>query len=656
MDSGHHLKFLSADVDLGSALNIDYDPLLVIVSYLVAAFGSYAALTIGEHLRIGSGGRFPRLWLTVGAIAMGLGVWAMHFIGMLAARTALPVTYDTLVTGLSIVPAAVAGCVCLAVLGRNDAGPRRIVLAGITMGAGIGVMHYVGMAAMRMNADMRYDLDRFLLSVAIAVVLATAALYLAFLARRMRNVRTWVVLVMSAMVMGLAITAMHYTGMWAVYYFPLGSAAELSGIDTTTLAVSVMIASVSIISLTIVTLAVSRRFELARTEAQLNQLQQRMKLDAVGQLTGGVAHEFNNLLTIILGNLHFLEENLQKDRTLNAFVQDALAAGHRGAELIKRLLSFSQRQLLTPRIMDINKVLTDPGMPLGDAINAGISLTIRPAGELWLTEIDRNQLESALFNLIINSSEAMPNGGTLTIETSNAVLAEDYAAENPGVTPGEYVLLSVRDSGSGISRDVLSRVFEPFFSTKEVGKGAGLGLSMVYGFVMQSKGHINIYSEEAQGTSVHIYLPRSGAAGQQAIVSSATGTQTQKRRDRILLVEDDAGVRQAGSRILQGLGYQVFEAENGASALAILETHADIDLLFSDVVLPGGMSGPELARHARKHNRRLKVLFTSGYSDTVVFNAGAMQDGETVLDKPYRIEELANTVREILDQPQYSPA
>lgn len=389
--------------------------------------------------------------------------------------------------------------------------------------------------------------------------------------------------------------------------------------------------------------------ERKNTEAQLRQSQ---KMEAVGQLTGGIAHDFNNMLTVVIGNLQLLEQVSKNDEAINRPTQAAMDASLRAAELTKRLLAFSKQQLLTPRNMKINDLVAGIEPLLHRTITEHVSLKIKLADDLWLARIDPSQLENALINLAINARDAMhaTSHGRLTIETMNTVLGDTYAAQQTDVTPGEYVMVAVSDNGEGIPEDVLPDVFDPFYSTKEIGKGSGLGLSMVYGFVKQSKGHIKLYSEEGHGTTVKIYIPRSKATHEDSIEQTVRTEAVPGGDETILLVEDDEAVRDVAIRLLTSLGYRVLHAECGSEALTLLDEHEDIDLLFTDIVMPGGMTGVELGQRATAKNQSLKVLYTSGYTDTTVFNNGLLERSEDVLNKPYRKESLAQSVRDVLDK------
>jgi PAS domain S-box-containing protein len=378
------------------------------------------------------------------------------------------------------------------------------------------------------------------------------------------------------------------------------------------------------------------------------QLLRAQKMEAIGQLTGGIAHDFNNLLTVILGNLELLEEGLPRDEKLQEWASLATRAASRGAELTRRLLAFSRQQVLEPANVDLNAIVKSLAGMITRTFGEPIEVRTTLALDLWLARIDPAQLESALLNLCVNARDAMPGGGRLTIETTNAVLDASYAQRYADVAPGEYVLLAVSDTGTGMPPEVVERVFEPFFTTKEEGKGTGLGLSMVYGFVKQSGGHINIYSEIGRGTSVKVYFPRlhdeNARVGTTKVATTAPrGTET------ILVVEDERDVRETAVMMLESLGYKVLVAENGPAALKILEGPATVDLLFTDMVMTGGMTGLELAAKAQSRRPGLKVLYTSGYAESAVRDhEQALRDAEWVA-KPYVRQRLAERVRKVLD-------
>ncbi len=378
-----------------------------------------------------------------------------------------------------------------------------------------------------------------------------------------------------------------------------------------------------------------------------NRLRQSQKLEAVGQLTGGVAHDFNNLLTVILGNGELLASQLADRPRLRALADMTVTAAERGAELTTRLLAFARKQPLVPRVTDVSTLIHGMDAMLRRTLPESIDIRIFRAADLWQAEIDASQLEAALLNLALNARDAMPDGGHLTIELANAVLDKDYVTREPELAPGRYVLITVTDTGGGMAPDVLERVFEPFFTTKEIGKGSGLGLSMVYGFVKQSRGHIRVYSEPGEGTCVKLYLPRSDDADTQPGADDGAG-QIVGGPEFILVVEDDPMVREHLVASLIGLGYRVEAAETGPQALEILRDRPGLDLLFTDIVLPGGMNGRELADAARALRPGLKVLFTSGYSENAIVHHGRLDPGVELLSKPYRRDQLATKVRKVL--------
>jgi PAS domain S-box-containing protein len=384
-----------------------------------------------------------------------------------------------------------------------------------------------------------------------------------------------------------------------------------------------------------------------RTEA----LRQAQKMEAVGQLTGGIAHDFNNLLQIIVGNLETLTRNLPEDQgRMRRAASQAMIGAQRAASLTQRLLAFARRQPLDPKPIDVNGLIRGMSEMLRRSLGETIEVETVLGGGVWQTEADANELESALLNLGVNARDAMSSGGKLTIETSNSHLDEVYALRHAEVAPGQYVLIAVTDTGVGMDSDTISHVFEPFFTTKAEGKGTGLGLSQVYGFVKQSHGHVKLYSEPGEGTTVKIYLPRligRGVAadedGKQPIPEAVSG-------ELILVVEDDPDVRAYSAGALRELGYRVLEAVDGASALALLNAQP-VDLIFTDVVLPGGMSGADIAAQARVQQPGVKILFTSGYTRNAIVHQGRLDRGVQLVTKPFTFETLAAKVRDVLDGP-----
>lgn len=910
------LHFLDAVVDYGPAYVVHYNAGLDIISYLIAAIASSAAMIMGDYVRCSPHGHLRSLWLLAGTVVMGTGIWAMHLTGMLAAEFPVPVAYDAMFIVASAVPALLAGFVCLAVISRDEFGAWNVIFGGVAVALGSAATHYLCIAALQVSADVRHDQVILVLSIVVAVVLAMSAMYVFGRATKSRVTTRTGSLLVSGAIMGLGVTIMHIEAVQAVYFFPVEAvSAAVLGSQPMQTAAFVTVVTISVLGLGVPAAVLATRLkaeasllqahddledrvrrrtaqlersrvrlleaqriakvgswelELAtneiswsvetyrllgedpgtfkvtyesfiekvhpddrtivgelrdvargsrgpinaehrvvlpdgrtrnvRTRVELErdaagrpvrlvgtsvdvterveadkllreseakyrmiadaaqegicvedvdskityvnrrmaemlgytreellgrfihevlgedsrkevdsrmskrrtgasdhydvpmrhkdgsqvwvsvaatpvtddkgqfagslamvsditsrrkleeELRQAQRMEAVGQLTGGIAHDFNNLLTVIIGNLQLLEEEVKEYDAAAGPIADALNAGHRGADLTKRLLAFSRRQLLSPKVTAVNRLVIDIEPLLRRALGAHVTLTTVNTDDLWLIEVDPSQLENAVVNLCINARDAMPEGGGLTIKTSNSILDDSYVAKNPEVIAGEYVLLTVNDNGTGMKEEVMQHIFEPFFTTKEAGKGSGLGLSMVYGFVKQSNGHIDIESEEGRGTTVRIYLPRSHATTELTGATSTSRVGIPNGDETILAVEDDVAVRKIAVEFLTALGYRVLEAGTGEEALAVLGDHEDIDLVFSDIVMPGGMTGIELARHVHRHYPKLKVLLTSGYADTAAFDEEYLQRGGEVLKKPYQKAGLARTVRDILDQ------
>jgi signal transduction histidine kinase/CheY-like chemotaxis protein len=388
--------------------------------------------------------------------------------------------------------------------------------------------------------------------------------------------------------------------------------------------------------------------EIDRRSKAEESLRQSQRLDAIGHLTGGVAHDFNNLLTIIIGNLEALQRQMAgAEAQLVRRLERAMHGATRAAMLTKRLLAFSRQQPLSPTPIDVNNLLNGLAEFLRRALGEQVELEVVGSGGLWPVEVDATELESALVNLAVNARDAMPNGGKLTIEASNTYLDEAYGRTHGEIGPGQYVLISVSDTGAGMSKEVLERAFEPFYTTKPSGQGTGLGLSQVYGFVTQSGGHINLYSEIGHGTTAKIYLRRyygdapSTRKGDPVFPRANNG-------ECILLVEDDADVRRSMAETLGGLGYNVLEARDAREALRLLRSDPSVTLLVTDVVMPE-MNGRQLAEQAKAVRPALKVIFMTGYSRNAIVHQGRLDPGVEMIQKPIASDLLAATVRKVLD-------
>ncbi len=389
-------------------------------------------------------------------------------------------------------------------------------------------------------------------------------------------------------------------------------------------------------------------------------LQHAQKMEAIGQLTGGLAHDFNNLLTVIIGNLQLLETKSGIDEKGARRLAEAIDAARKGSDLTRQMLAFARKQVLEPREVNINDLVKDIAPLISRSIGEAIQLKADAMAGEPKALIDPSQLESSILNLAINARDAMPKGGLLTIETQPVFLDKAYAAKYPEVTPGHYVMVAVSDTGSGMSPELLEKVFQPFFTTKAQGKGSGLGLSMVYGFIKQSGGHINVYSELGHGTSIKMYLPRKFAAGEavpeiagkpaEAIVEVEAAPAPVPRNPKILVVEDQEAVRAVACGFLEDFGYDIVEAEDGLQALAKLQENPDVDLMFSDVVMPGGLNGFDLAQAARGIRPDLKIVHTSGYPKGAMVHQEEPRFREGfIIMKPYRREDLQKIIKDALE-------
>jgi signal transduction histidine kinase/ActR/RegA family two-component response regulator len=454
------------------------------------------------------------------------------------------------------------------------------------------------------------------------------------LAKRSREAQ-WLNLALLSAVAGAGLLLMGFAGLWV-------EQARRGSRDLETAYRELSAANTELVS------------QMASRAAAENQVRQMQKMEAVGQLTGGIAHDFNNMLAVVIGNLNLIQRRLAQseakggDAKITNFVESALEGANRAAALTGRLLAFSRQQPLQPEPIDPNRLVTGMSDLLGRTLGETITVeTVLGAG-VWRTQADATQLESALVNLAVNARDAMPDGGRLTIETANAYLDSDYAAAE-GAKPGQYVMIAVTDTGCGMTREVIDRALEPFFTTKPVGKGTGLGLSQVYGFVRQSGGHLKIYSEPGQGTTVKIYLPRLFAAEAPAEPTRVPAAAAPGDRRRVLLVEDDERVRAFTEEALRDLGYDVVAAESATDALARVANAPNVDLLLTDVVMPE-TNGRELAEQVLKLRPGLPVLYMTGFTRNAVVHNGVLDPGVNFMAKPFTVDQLAAKVREALDQ------
>lgn len=387
--------------------------------------------------------------------------------------------------------------------------------------------------------------------------------------------------------------------------------------------------------------------EIAERESIEAQLRQAQKMEAIGKLTGGVAHDFNNLLQVIGGNIQLLARDIVGNPRAEQRAENALASVSRAAKLAAQLLAFSRKQPLAPRVVSLARLIRNLDEMLRRTLGEGVEVETVASAGLWNTFIDEAQVENAILNLAINARDAMDGHGKLIIEAGNAVLDDRYVRRHPDVKPGEYVMLAVSDTGCGIPPDLIHRVFEPFFTTKPVGSGTGLGLSTVYGLIKQSGGHIQIYSEVNQGTTVRMYLPR--CVDQEQVLAPEPLGGVSGGTETVLVVEDDDDVRATAVELLSELGYNVLRAKDAASGLAIIDSGIPIDMLFTDVVMPGPLQSRDLARRAQERLPGIAILFTSGYTENAIVHGGRLDEGVELLSKPYTHEALARRVRQCLD-------
>ncbi len=390
--------------------------------------------------------------------------------------------------------------------------------------------------------------------------------------------------------------------------------------------------------------------DISERKAVEENLRQAQKMETLGQLTGGVAHDINNMLMSMQLNMQVVEDKVANDPEASECMQAALGTLKRGAELTDRLLAFSRKQPLQPKVTNVNGLVGETLQLLRRTLRASVGVNTSLADGAWSIEVDPSQLTNAIVNLAINARDAMPDGGTLTVETSNIHLDEDYTARYEALKPGDYVLIAVSDTGTGMSPAVAERAFDPFFTTKPIGQGSGLGLSMVYGFVKQSGGHVKIYSEVGRGTTVKMFFPRTGGQSL-AQMRRAVVRPPAARGETILLVEDNMDVQVSITRILGTLGYKVHPSSSGQDALRLIDGGLRPDLILADVALPGGMSGPEVAAAVRERVPSCRALFMSGYTENVLIQDGGIDPGSVLLSKPFPRETVAAKIRQILDAP-----
>jgi NO-binding membrane sensor protein with MHYT domain/nitrogen-specific signal transduction histidine kinase len=624
-------------------MHIAHHPIFIALASLTAWLGAWTALDVFRRVRTHVG-TLRLAWLAATAVAMGLSIWSMHFIAMLGFNPGAEVRYDAGRTILSLL-LAIATTAFAFVFARRG-GARREILGGVVMGAGICTMHYVGMSAVITSVTLVYVPVYVVLAFMVAVSASTSALFVA------RSETTAFQRVLAAAVLAFAIVGMHYTAMFGVRVLP-GPVSHVGagGVDSLVLAVAVATGTLFILLLALIAAVSEQARESVavalakKTEAEAA-LMRAQRLDALGRLTGGVAHDFNNLLTVVIGALDVIlrhPENAQRRQRLG---EAALIAARRGQRLTAQLLAFARQQPLQPETRELNELIRQAEPLLRRAVSENVALRVRLCADKAVARIDPAQFEASLLNLIVNAVDASTGGGEIVVETQLCTLAADEVA---GLAPGAYFRMSVADHGQGMSPDVIKRIFEPFFTTKPPGKGTGLGLSQVYGFVKQSGGEVEVESTEGAGTRFQIYLPISAAQPEQDQVET-TQRAVAVRPASILLVEDDPSVAAVTEIMLVDFGHKVYRASNADEALRVLWSETEIDVLFSDVVMPGGMNGVELAKQAVVQRPRLKVLLTSGFAGESL-DEWLSQGAWPFLRKPFLSTELAEALASLNPEP-----
>ncbi|HET9448914.1 MAG TPA: MHYT domain-containing protein, partial [Steroidobacteraceae bacterium] len=583
--------------------------------------------------------------------------WSMHFIAMLGFNPGAEVRYDIGRTVLSLLLAIAT--TAFAFLFARGGGARREIMGGVVMGAGICTMHYVGMSAVITEVTLVNEPIYVVLSFVVAVTASTSALFVA------RTETTSPQRVLAAAVLAFAIVGMHYTAMYGVRVLPGPvSNVDSGGVDSMVLAVAVAAGTLFILLLALIAAISDRRFvAAAQTEEHARErvatalaekleaeaaLMRAQRLDALGRLTGGVAHDFNNLLTVVIGALDVILRNPEDAARRKRLGEAALIAARRGQRLTAQLLAFARQQPLQLELRELNSLIRQAEPLLRRAMNEKVRLIVRLSNDSAVARIDPAQFEATLLNLIVNAVDASSSaGGEIVVETNLCTLS---AGEVAALAPGPYFRMSVADGGQGMSPDVIKHIFEPFFTTKPPGKGTGLGLSQVYGFVKQSGGEIQVDSAEGAGTRFSIYLPVSAAQPEQE--QAATSQRVADAPSlSILLVEDDPSVAAVTEAMLADFGHKVHRAANAEEAQRILWSDAQIDVLFSDVVMPGGMNGVDLAKLAVAQRPQLRVLLTSGFAGESL-DEWLSQGAWPFLRKPFLATELADALANLQSPPR----
>lgn len=617
---------------------------LVILSYIVVVIAGYVALGIAGTLDRGTE-KSQRIKLFCGAFSMGAGIWAMHHIGMLSYNMNMPIDYDMTLTAIAMAVAVAFSALAFVIVRSSQLQPAVIFVAAPFLGFAICGMHYIGMHAMEMDAKLVYTPGLFAVSFLVATLASGAALYLIHQARFARDAKFYRIL--AALVVGVAVTGMHYIAMGASVFLPYADCRFGATQDQTGLAWSI-----GLITLLIVALAyLVKELDEAMSEVQERaaQLLQAQKMEAVGQLTGGIAHDFNNILAVMLGNLELVEKYLSPKAKSHPYLQTAKKSVHKASDLTQRLLSFSKKQSLQPVPTDINALIKSMLSFLGRALGVGIIIKTDFDREIPDILIDPAQFETALLNLALNSRDAMTQGGQLYVRTKFLTLNE-ADAQRRDLSPGEYVAITIRDTGAGMKEEILARATEPFFTTKEPGKASGMGLSMVFGFARQSGGQLVLESAPEQGTTVTLYLParRKNAVYKRKAEHIGEDGDMPLGKETILIVDDEDKILDYMRLALGDLGYNVCTASRAEEALDTLNKRRDIEVMITDVLMPGALNGYKLAESVLKIHPNIGIIFISGYAPEQA-PPNALTGREFVfLAKPYSLNDLARAIRAVL--------
>jgi NO-binding membrane sensor protein with MHYT domain/CheY-like chemotaxis protein len=624
-----------------------YSPGLVILSILIASAASYTALELAARVSEARG-RERLGWLAGGSVAMGVGIWSMHFVGMLAFHLPMPITYGLWLVVLSVVVAIGASALALYVATRPSLGLLALIGGALWMGPAIAGMHYIGMAALSVEAQLHYSGWLVVASVAVAVLASFGGLGLAHRLRSDETRRTRLGRMASALLFGGAIVGMHYTGMAAAEFTVPGQTGNPRGglLATGQLAVGVSLGALLILGTGLLGAMLDRRM---RARGRLLERQRdAQKLEALGQLAGGIAHDFNNLLTAILGHAAFLKQDPAIGTESREDIEQIEAAASRAAELTRQLLAFGRRQVLEPRPVLLSEVVADTMRMLGRVVGENIEVRVLTTPDLALTRADPSQVTQILINLVVNARDAMPDGGLLTIETKNVDVDSVTLGQHLDAPPGSYVMLGVTDNGVGIAPELQPRIFEPFFTTKGAGRGTGLGLSTVYGIVAQSGASISVYSEPGRGSTFCVYFRQLVEPTVPQIPSAAAPAERLGGRETVLVVEDEDAVRDFAARALRQYGYSVLIARRAEDALLIAAQHpGTIDLVLTDVIMPR-TSGPGLMAKLRELRPSARVVFMSGFTENALGHHGVLESSHPFLQKPFSPEAMARKIRETL--------